>query len=766
MTERTYSRMPRHSTTFVGRAHEQDALGAALATNRLTLVVGPGGVGKTRLVTSVLVEGHDAFDGPAGSTFFVDLRQISGLDDFCSRIAEALGMRDGSAADPALVNDFARSQDGILVLDSCESVDSDCQQFLQDLALTAPNLTLVATSRRVLRVEGAHLMTLSPLPIPSTEVDVTAADIRSFDAVDLFVDRARLLSSTFTVTDSNAAVLVRLLHGLDGLPLAIELAAGWVRALSLQQIIDRMNARPDFPKGDSTSLHPRHRTLQTLTEGSFQLSTEAEQLLWCRLTVFSGAFDLAAVEAVCSGAPLREADLLDHMASLVDQSIVIVDNRGTQARYRLPRLIRDYGDQHLDERDDRAQLRMRHFVHYDERVQVAAHSWLHEGTAQLLIDYANIVVAIDYGLTDSSLHGLSARMATDLWHFWFATGQLTRGIDVLERVLAATAGPTAYRELAFCVAAYLYLLQDNLRYAERLVEHAAEIQAVSRDPLNRAFALQLAGMIAMGYGRTAEATPLIEESAAQYQTLAGPLARELYLDTIGVAVMCAVFTGDTDRARSLAEHGLAVCEESKDYYWRGYIELVLGIASWVSGDHEGARRSAVRAMGHTTDQLLTTHCLELLAWCAQSARSYIRAARLFGGADRMWQFLGGSFSGFRMVTAYRDDSIRTARQHAGERPFHTAYELGRRMTLDELVAYAVDTETELDDSGLTALTRRELEVARLVAAGLSNRDIAADLTISQRTVETHVEHILSKLALENRTKVAAWIHARSRQSSG
>lgn len=769
MTESTiHPRMPRHSTTFVGRIGEQKELVASLTTSSLTLVVGPGGVGKTRLVTSVLAEGYGEPDKPESSTYFADLWQIRGVGDFCAQIAEALGIRDGSAADQDLVLDFARSLDGVLLLDSCEGIDVECQRFLQNLALSGSNLTMVATSRRVLRVEGAHLMTLSPLPVPSADVDVAADEVSKFDAVTLFVDRARLLSPNFTVTDANAAAMARLLHGLDGLPLAIELAAGWVRALSLQQIIDRMSARPDFPRGDSISLHPRHKTLQALTEGSFELSTEAEQLLWCRLTIFAGAFDLAAVEGVCSDPPLREADLLDHMASLVDQSVVTVDNRGAQARYILPRLIRDYGNQHLDDRDDRDQLSRRHFDHYDDRVRFAAHNFkdsgLHEGTAQLLIDYSNIVVAIDYGLTDSSLHIVSARMATDLWHFWFATGQLTRGLEVLERVLAVTAGPKAYRELAFCVAAYLYLLQDNLRYAERLVEHASEIQAVSRDPLNRAFALQLAGMIAMGYGRTAEASPLIDESAALYQSLEGSLARELYLDTIGVAVMCAVLTGDTDRATALAEHGLAICEESKDYYWRGYIELVLGIASWVSGDHEGGRCAAIRAMGRTADQLLTTHCLELLAWCAQSARSYIRAARLFGGADRMWQFLGGSFSGFRMVAAYRDDSIRTTREQAGERPFHTAYELGRRMTLEELVAYATEAEAEPDDSGLTVLTRRELEVARLVAAGLSNRDIASDLTISQRTVETHVEHILSKLALENRTKVAAWIHARSHSS--
>ncbi|MBY4401084.1 hypothetical protein HQO26_07160 [Rhodococcus fascians] len=765
MTDSTHSRMPRHSTTFVGRTSEQNALEAALATNRLTFVIGPGGVGKTRLVTSVLAKGYDKTDTAAGSTYFADLRQITGVGELCARIAEALGMRDGSAADSVSVIDFARELKGLLLLDSCEGIDRESQQCLQELVWAATGLTLVATSRRVLRVDGAELMTLSPLPVPSAEGDVTAAQVDNFDAAKLFADRARLLSPTFEIADSNAAALARLLHGLDGLPLAIELAAGWVRALSLQQIIDRMNARPDFPRGDSTSLHPRHRTLQTLTEGSFQLSTEAEQLLWCRLTVFAGTFDLSAVEAVCSSAPLREADLLDHMASLVDQSIVIVDNQGAHARYRLPRLIRDYGNQHLDERDDRDQLIRRHFDHYENRVQLAAHSVRdsgpEEGTAQLLIDFANIAVAIDYGLTDSTLHGVSARMATDLWHFWFATGQLTRGLEMLERVLAATSGPSAYRELAYCVAAYLYLLQDNLRYAERLVEHAGEIQAVSRDPLNRAFAMQLAGMIAMGYGRTVEASPLVDASAELYRSLEGSFARELYLDTTGVAVMCAVFNGDTDRATVLAEHGLAMCEESKDYFWRGYIELVLGIASWVSGDHEGARGAAIRAMGYTADQLLTTHCVELLAWCAQSARTYIRAARLFGGADRMWQFLGGSFSGFRMVVAYRDDSIRATREHAGERPFHAAYELGRHMTLAELVAYAIETETEPDDSGLTVLTRRELEVARLVAAGLSNRDIAADLTISQRTVETHVEHILSKLGLENRTRVAAWIHART-----
>lgn len=766
----TPSRVPRHSTTFVGRRSEQEDLLNALSRSRFVLLVGPGGVGKTRLVTSALLS--DRADGPTGSVYFADIRQISGLDAFCARIAESLGMRDGSTVNPTLLIDFARGLEGLLLLDSCEGIDPECQQLIQDLVLSVPDLTVVATSRRVLRVEGAYLMMLTPLPMPSVWAEITAAEVSGFDAVELFVNRARLVSPTFAVTDANAAAMARLIQRLDGLPLAIELAAAWVRALSLQQITDRMNAHPDFPRGDSTTLQPQHRTLRTLTEGSFQLCTAAEQLLWCRLTVFANTFDLSAVEAVCSDSPLKEIDLLDHMASLADQSIVIVDNGGAHARYRLLRLIRDYGDQHLDELDTRHRLRERHLDHYDGRVQRSAHNFRNsrqqEGFEQLRLDYRNVAVAIDYGLSNPDLETTSVRMATDLWHFWFATGQLSQGRNVLERALAATSGPTPQRELGFCMAAYLCLLQDKLRSAETLLERAADIQTTTSDPLNRALAQQLAGMIAMGYRGPADAWPLIEAATTLYQATEGPLAQELYLDVTGVAVMLAALTGDTDRAAALAEQGLARCEELQDYHWRGYIELALGVARWVAGDHRRARSLAIGVIKYSTDQLLITHCLELLAWCAQASESYIRAARLFGGADRSWRFLGGSFSGFRMVVTYRDDSLRTTREHAGERPFQTAYELGGRMKPDELISYALDeSESEPhDDVSLAVLTRRELEVAKLLAEGLSNRDIASHLTISQRTVETHVEHILSKLALENRTKVAAWIHAHTPPAAG
>ena len=763
MTDQTLmAQLPKYVTTFIGREAEQSTLGSALEVSRFVTLVGPGGVGKTRLVSHLIQRLSTRF--PEG-VFVADLAGISDPAEFCARTAAALGMRNSGQVSPALLRDFMQDLEALIVLDSCDSLDSDCLLLLQDLVASGTQSTILATSRRALYVDGGQLVNLSPLSLPiDTTSEVRLSDVLGSESAKLFLARARLVRPGFSVADSQAAALSRLCHRLDGLPLAIELAAAWTRALSIEQITERMEGHPDFPRAGAGSTDPRHRTLRTLTAGSYELCSDDEKLLWSRLTVFENTFDLPAVEAVCGEPPLVPSDLLDLLASLVDQSVVVTDNVGDEVRYRLLRLIRDYGESRLDDSSERQVLHNRHLAYYEgsfNRITTAfPGSSERERIERLRLEYPNILAAINYGLQDPDLSAGSLRMAAGLWFFWFAVGQLSEGRSTLGKVLAS-ANTDAYpreREYALCIHAYLCALQSKLRSAEKLLELAASSQASTGDVLNRALSLQVSAVVEAGHGRVSSARELLDKAIDTYKRAPGPTAEILTMDAIGIAVLLAAFDHDNYRVAALSRTGLDLCDDFDDFMWRGYIEYALAVHDWIQNEPTRARELALKVAGYVHDQLLLAHCIELLAWCAQQAGQNARAAMLFGGADRLWKFVGGHFSGFHNIGAQREESLAHCRDALGKKAFDSAYAEGFQTDTNDLLlqeAAGQDGIAGPEPDTAVRLTRREKEVAALLGRGLSNREIASELTISPRTAETHVENILTKFGLENRAQMAA-----------
>lgn len=757
------AQLPKYVTTFIGREAEQSTLGSALEVSRFVTLVGPGGVGKTRLVSNLVERLAKRFPG---GVFFADLAGVSDPAEFCARAAAALGMRDSGQVSPVLLREFMQDLEALIVLDSCDSLDSDCLLLLQDLVASGAQSTILATSRRALYVDGGQLVNLSPLSLPvDTTPEVRLSNVLGSESAKLFLARARLVRPGFTVAESQAPALSRLCHKLDGLPLAIELAAAWTRALSIEQIIERMTGHPDFPRAGAGAgaTDPRHRTLRTLTAGSYELCSDDEKLLWARLTIFENTFDLPAVEAVCGQPPLTSVDILDLLASLVDQSVVVADNVGDEVRYRLLRLIRDYGESRLDDVSERQVLQNRHLAYYEgsfNRLTTAfPGSSERERIERLRLEYPNILAAINYGLQDPDLSAGSLRMAAGLWFFWFAVGQLSEGRSTLGRVLAS-ANTDAYpreREYALCIHAYLCALQSKLRSAEKLLELAAS-QAPTGDALNLALSFQVSGVVEAGHGRVSSARELLDKAIDAYKRVPGPTAEIFTMDAIGVAVLLAAFDRDNDRVADLSRTGLDLCDDFDDYMWRGYIEYALAVHDWIQNEATRARELALKVAGYVHDQLLMAHCIELLAWCAQQAGQNTRAAILFGGADRLWKFVGGHFSGFHNIGAQREESLGRCRDALGQKAFDLAYAEGFQTdTSDLLLQEAAGQGGSAGPEPDTAvrLTRREKEVAALLGRGLSNREIASELTISPRTAETHVENILAKFGLENRAQMAA-----------
>ncbi|MFM9695017.1 ATP-binding protein [Streptomyces europaeiscabiei] len=754
------SRPVRYATTFVGREREKETLRHAVQSSRFVGLIGPAGVGKTRLVTEVARE----WTGQYGAGVFVaDVSDVREPKDLCSRIAAAVGIREPSSLSLKQIAEGLQQLEAVIVLDGSELLDVNAVTTVQELLQAGDRTRFVATSRRAIHVDGGTLMTLAPLPVPTSSAWTASEAAVGHASVRLFADRARLVRPHFSVTEKNADAVASLCRRLDGLPLAIELAASWVRALSVEQIIDRMHVSPEFPRAGTQNVAPRHRELRSLTAGTYQLCSEAERLLWCRLTVFEGAFDLAAVEAVCGAPPLDGLDVLDVLVSLVDQSVVMVDDLADPTRYRLLRVTRDYGNEKLDGTDNRQQLADRRMEHYERVLSRFTLDLPSPGQFrrldQLQLDYPNIMAAIDHGLASSQV-AVAVHMATDLWNFWFASGRLTEGIGVLRRVLAvpSTNVEPADRVHALYVQAYLCVLRDEPRSAERLLQAAGSEGRGTGDELNEGLGLQVRAMVEMAYGRLDTAREMLGQALVIYERVDGTRARVLFMDASGVAVFLAAISGDSTQAQALAHRGLTACDEYEDVMWRGYIEYAQGVNAWIQNDLYSARQSALSILRSSHDQLLLTHCVELLAWCDSRGGWHQAAARLFGVADRMWSVLGGYFSGFRLVTEHRERCLEDSRGALGGPAFDKAYTEGGRLSREELLEAASEqgvVRPQKEPS--TPLTARELEVAHLLTEGMSNRDIARNLAISPRTAESHVDHILTKLGLVNRTQVATWM---------
>ena len=749
--------LPRYNTAFIGRVREMDLVKRSVLTNRFTCILGPGGVGKTRLAAeSVAALPDPLVDGAR----FVDLSGVAEPHDLIARIAAAIDMRDSIAVDLALLLDYSRDLSALLILDSCERLDTDCLLVIQDLIAAAGDLTVLAMSRRSMAVDGARLVTLSPLSTPPPGV-TDPRRLQEYEAVQLFVDRAQLVTPQYRLNSEHAKSVGALCKRVDGLPLALELAAAWVRTLSVDQIIARMDVHPDFPRATSGS--PRHQTLEALTAGSFELCTRDEQILWTRLSIFEDSFELAAVEHVCSQPPLDRRHLLDLLASLVDQSVVVVDDVGTHSRYRLLNMMREQGRRKLSARE-LPELRGRHLEHYESalrRINRSTESVDEDDRlARLSLDYPNTVAAVHHAMTDTCTAHTGLGMAAELLYFWFASGRLTEGRGLLRFAVTSTHSVAAplQQGLALCVNAYLAVLQSEIRSARKLVELAASIGELRSDSFGRGLYTQVAAMVEVGAGNASVARAMLDDAIDVYGQLDDTRSRIYLMDAIGVATLVAGLAGDSQRAVELADRGLDLSESLGDRRMLGYIEYTQGVDRWVQHDVDAAVDFGLKVLEYTRDRLLATHCVELLAWCAARRGQYVQAARLFGAADRSWHLLGGTFSGFGRLKDHRGDTYDSCVANLGADEFRLNHEAGANTPWQD-VPRLIEAQTPSPKSvALAALTRREREIAELLAEGLSNRDIANRLTISQRTVETHVEHILAKLHLDNRTMVARIVH--------
>ncbi|MGW0842853.1 ATP-binding protein [Streptomyces sp. NPDC002787] len=746
MSSARVGNLPAAFTTFVGRRADMAEIRRRLGAARLLTLTGVGGVGKTRLALEVAAAAHKGF---ADGVWLVDLAPVREPAAVAGVTATALGIPDLSARPVVeqLVDHLAERQ-CLIVLDNCEHLVDACAGLVDALLSAAPELRVLATSRQTLGISGEHVFTVAPLSVPD-------------EAVRLLRDRAVASRPEFEVTDANRAAVTRLCTRLDGLPLAIELAASRLRTLTVEQVTERLEDRFALLTGGSRAARPRQRTLRALIDWSYELCTPAERLLWNRLSVFAGGFGLDAAEGVGAGDGIERREILDLLDRLVAQSVVLINEREGQPRYWMLETIREYGKERLDESGEEERVRARHGDFYLRLTEGIADGWYgpgqEEGLARLRAEHGNLRATLEHSEPQTAL-----ALVTALRFHWCADGFLGEGRRWLDRALGAAPEPTVARARALWVAAWAALLQADHPAADRFLAEAGALGAALDDAVVSAYVEGFRGTSALFRGHLTEAVSHYQRAVAAHDAAGDSPGALFSLFQLAVA---QAHTADP-RAERTGRQVVATAEAHGERWIRSYALWALGHEAWVRGDPESGAaltRDGLDIQQGFDDYVGTALMMELLAWITASRGDHQRAARLLGAVRSLWRHVGTTIAAFGPHLAERHDRCeRSVAGSLGEDVYRAALTEGEKHDRPvRAIAYALGTLPESAPvtaaSGAGPLTRREREVAALVAQGMSNRRIAAALVLSPRTVDGHVEHILAKLGFNSRTQIAAWV---------
>jgi predicted ATPase/DNA-binding CsgD family transcriptional regulator len=783
---RPQGNLPVPVTRFVGRRGEIAGVRRALQESRLVTLTGVGGVGKTRLALEVAQLVHRAFPGGA---WMVDLSAVVDAGQVPQAVATSLGVVDRSTRPPTdTIADHLRDSEALVVLDNCEHLIDATARFVAGLLSRTHRLRVLATSRRTLGIDGERLFPVPPLGVPEEAGTASTETVGRYDAVQLLVDRAQALQPGFALTEANRLAVARMCARLDGLPLAIELAATRLRTLSLDQLLDRLEGRFALLTGGNRAAGARQQTLRAMIDWSHSLCSEPERLLWARLSVFAGGFDLEAAESVCAGSGLSQDTVLDLLDRLVAQSIVLSDAGEQGIRFRLLETIRQYGRERLVELGEESTLRRRHCDHYLDVARRATSQWAtprqEEALSRLRTEHGNLRAALEAAITDPEGPSAALALATALRHHWYADAFLAEGRRWLDQALALPTPVSARsddavraaRTDALWVAAWVCLLQGDLAEAgTRLTECLALAEPVGNE---RAigFVRSLTGTAELFQGHLPEAVAAFEEGLAIFARIGETEGALWGMFQLAIAL---AHSGASARAQAICREALTLSEATGERLCRSYTLWVLGFDTWRQGDLEQADRHAREGLAlqrDFNDPVGLALISELLAWISASRDDLVATARLLATADSVWGLIGTTLSAFgpplhrhRAACEHRiaaELDPETARQ---------AHRRGRHATVASAIASILDTRPASGPDARPAdavpglppspLTSREGEVAGLLARGLSNRAIAAELVISQRTVDGHVERILAKLGFTARAQVAAWVATRAARAA-
>jgi predicted ATPase/DNA-binding NarL/FixJ family response regulator len=756
--ERPPNNLPVELTSLVGREREIVEIEGLLAgrSTRLLTFTGPGGSGKTRLALAVVREVMGRFEDGA---CWVELAPLSDPELVSQAVASALGMREGPGRtlSEAIVEDL-KAKDLLLVLDNCEHLIDACAALADTLLVSCPNLKILAPSREALGITGERTYLVPPLSSPDPRGLPPLEELGRYEAVGLFLERAGAANSAFELTAENAPAVARLCRRLEGVPLAIELAAARTRALSVGQILERLEDPLRVLSGTDRTAPERQRTLRGALDWSHELLGEQERRLFGRLSAFAGGWTLEAAEAVGSGDGIDEEDVLDVLSALVDKSLVVAETGSEGAsRYRMLEPVRQYAREKLEsDREADAVLR-RHAAFFlalaegaePELMGTRQGAWL----GRLEREHDNFRAALGWALEREEAK-LALGLSGTLGEFWYVRGHWSEGRRWLEMALASGAeAPDAARAKALARAGLMTWGQGDYESSIALTEEGLGLSRRAGDDAAVAAALRTLGLAEMHRHGLERASELLEEAVGldRASDNAAGVARSL-----SVLGLVAVARQDYDRALALYEEGVALARKAEDDFALNVSLTTGAFAHLGRGEHRRVMELCEEGFELSRRLRMTLQSaiyLQVSALLAGAQGQALRLARLWGASEALRDAIGSHLT--PAERSVYEPYIAAARAQVDEASWETAWSEGQQMTSDEAIGYALQTEepsvTPKDSAGLSG---RELEVLRLVAEGLTDPQVAERLYLSPRTVGFHLRSIYRKLGVPSRAAAA------------
>ena len=757
-TRRT-GNLPAEATSFVGRRREIAELRKKLTTARLVSLVGPGGVGKTRLA---IRGATDLARGFAAGAWMVELADVRDPDLVPNALLAALDLRDQTAMEPLdLLLSYLRDKQLLLVIDNCEHLLGAASKLVSEVIRAAPGVRVVATSREPLSVPGEHVLPVPPLKLPAAHAAEPLNQLRQNEAVMLFTERAGAASGTFELSASNQAAVADVCRRLDGLPLAIELAAVRTRVLSIEQILARLTDRFALLTAGGRGALPRHETLQTTIDWSYDLLSAEEQTLFRRLCVFAGRFTLEDVDGVgAEGLP----NPLDLLSSLVDKSLVIKEEVSGVACFRLHETMREYAILKLRDAAEEEAVGERCIDYYWSRclpAGAAARYRLVEWLEWMELEIDNLRAVMRHCISRGD-YARGVDLVTSLGWFWITRGT-TEGARWLDELLAHGQGNRLSLSWAIFLRGFLAVLQADPTTAGPWLDRAAEAARGLGDNSMLTQALTMGSVAATFGGDRVAAAALFKEAEVAAAGLGDPAAKSSVLQA---KVLNAMFDGDLEVVRTAASEGVRMSRETGDLYVLDVMLMELAFSFMIEGQLDIAKPlyvEALRVAQRIDDRILQSYLLVAFGYFAAGSRQATLAAQLFGAAESVR--IGAGANIMLPMAPFLAQAEESAIAVLGRAKFEAEYKAGKSLSRELALRLALGEPAEVltaDGESAGLLGKREADVAKLVAEGLSNKQIGARLFISERTVDSHVRSILNKLGFNSRAQIASWVASSDR----
>lgn len=772
LTSPSFVNLPTPVSTFIGREREITEVKQLILENRLVTLTGAGGSGKTRLALKVA---HDLLEQFNNKVWFIEFASLTDPSLVPQKISSTLNIHDQSSRSllDSLVNHLSMHL-SLLILDNCEHLVDAFAEISEFLLQKCAGLKILTTSREVLGITGEVDWIVPPLSLPKQQPwkDPSSAlnaikQYEKSESVQLFIARATAKSPEFELTTNNCAWVAEICRRLDGMPLAIEMAAAQVRSLSVQEIAQRLDNRFQLLTGGSRTAPLRQQTLLSTLEWSYELLSRKEQRVFQRISVFAGGATLKAAEMVCMGEGVETVEVLELLSHLLDKNLITVDKpEWGETRYHMLESIREYALEKLADSNEWKIIRNRHldfFLLFAEEAESKL-----KGPDELVwyprleVEHNNLRTALRWALESQNAEA-GLRLAGSLSLFWWIYGHLREGIDWLEKVLENPQGASSAsyaKALRFLGGLLSSSEEQDSHKISKLFEKSLEIYRELDDRSGIAWILNQIGINSMLQGKYKKAKQLYEESLSLRIEIGDPWSIAQTLQNFAPILLRQ---NDYTGAREFSESTITWFQKAG--YQRGIVRTSMDLAEIARMEGDSARANeiltkALPQLMELGDPLTFAYALESLAALSVEQSELNRAALLFGTTEALREAIGIPRQDSEYPNYEKDVDI--VQNGLSEKKFNQVWAKGRTMSLEQIVDFVIHhpeipTDDETQNENLGGLTTREREAAILIAEGKSNREIAEAMTVTVKTVEAYVTRILRKLGFDSRVQIATWV---------